>query len=69
MTSLAFYEFVSQLRVYLKNTDDWYNGLDLGELVGLVFIDLKKAFDTIDHKILCKKLELYGVQNPELSWF
>ena len=30
----------------LKNTDDWYNGLDLGRPVGLVFIDLKKAFDT-----------------------
>ena len=27
----------------LKNTDDWYNGLDLGRLVGLVFIDLKKS--------------------------
>ena len=26
----------------LKNTDDWYNGLDLGRLVGLVFIDLEK---------------------------
>ena len=37
--------------------------------MGLVFIDLKKAFDTVDHKILCKKLELYGVQNRELSWF
>ena len=43
--------------------------LDLGKLVGLVFIDLKKAFDSVDHKILCKKLELYGVQNRELSWF
>ena len=28
---------------------DWYNGLDLGKLVVLVFIDLKKAFDTVDH--------------------
>ncbi len=28
-----------------KNTDDWYSGMDLGQLVGLVFIDLKKAFD------------------------
>ena len=35
----------------LKNTDDWYNGMDLGKLVGLVFIDLKKAFDTVDHSI------------------
>ena len=37
--------------------------------MGLVFIDLKKAFDTVDHDILCKKLELYGVQQRELSWF
>ena len=50
-------------------SDDWYNGLDLGKLVGLVFIDLKKAFDTVDHDILCKKLELYGIQQRELSWF
>ena len=50
-------------------SDDWYNGLDLGKLVGLVFIDLKKAFDTVDHDILCKKLEFYGVQQRELSWF
>ena len=53
----------------LKNTDDWYNGLDLGKLVGLVFIDLKKAFDTVDHETLCEKLEIYGIQHCELSWF
>ena len=37
--------------------------------MGLVFIDLKKAFDTVDHEILCKKLRVYGVQHRELSWF
>ena len=37
--------------------------------MGLVFIDLKKAFDTVDHDILCKKLSHYGVQHRELSWF
>ena len=37
--------------------------------MGLVFIDLQKAFDTVDHKIICKTLELYGVQGRELSWF
>ena len=51
----------------LKCTDDWYNGLDTGQMTGLVFIDLKKAFDTVDHEILCKKLYLYGVQDRELS--
>ena len=43
--------------------------MDLGKLVGLVFIDLKKAFDNVDHNILCKKLELYGVHHRELTWF
>ena len=46
--------------------DDWYKGLDLGKLVGLVFIDLKQAFDIVDNDVLCKKLELYGVQQREL---
>ena len=65
----GFLRLRSTVTCLLKNTEDWYNGLDLGELVGLVFIDLKKAFDTVDHKILCKKRELYGVQNCELSLF
>ena len=43
--------------------------MDLGSLVGLVFIDLKKAFDTVDHNFLCKKLELYGLQQRKLSRF
>ena len=38
-------------------------------MVDTVLIDLKKAFDTVDHDLLCKKLEHYGVQQGELSWF
>ena len=65
----GFRRLHSTLTCLLKNTDDWYSGMDLGQLVGLVFIDLKKAFDTVDHTILCEKLKLYGVQQSELSWF
>ena len=65
----GFLKLHSTLTCLLKNTDDWYSGLDTGQMVGTVFIDLKKAFDTVDHGLLCKKLEHYGVQQRELSWF
>ena len=53
----------------LKCTDDWYSGLDLGKYVGVVYIDLKKAFDTVDHEILLHKLAHYGIQSQEFLWF
>ena len=35
----------------------------------MVFVDFKKAFVTVDHDILAKKLYLYGVRNTKLKWF
>ena len=34
-----------------------------------VFIDLSKAFDTVDHLILRKKLKLFGITDKNLAWF
>ena len=55
--------------ITFKNTDDWYMGLDSGKMLGMVFVDLQMAFDTVDHRVLCNKLKLYGIQQRKLSWF
>ena len=49
-------------------TDDLFNAINDGNVSLAVFIDLKKAFDTVDKSILIKKLELAGIREEVLDW-
>jgi hypothetical protein len=40
--------------------------MDAGLINGVLFLDLCKAFDTVDHKILIKTLFIYGIRNKAL---
>ena len=49
--------------------DDWLENINEGELTGACLLDITKCFDSINHDILLKKLEMYGFQDVELTWF
>lgn len=53
----------------IKLTDTVASSLDKGERCIGVFLDLKKAFDTVSIPLLLKKLEVIGVRGTALSWF
>ena len=49
--------------------DDWRVSIDNDDIVGSLFIDLSKAFDSIHHQLLLSKLDGVGVHGAELAWF
>ena len=65
----GFRSLHSTLTALLETNDSWCVNIDRGILNGVIFIDLKKAFDTIDHEIILKKLTKYGVDQNALKWF
>lgn len=58
-TNVALFDFLVQTQKYL----------DKSKKVGAVFIDLSKAFDTVDVEILLDKLILIGIGGAALNWF
>ena len=65
----AFLKLHSTLTSLLSVTDTWFSNIDKRKLNISVFLDLKKAFDTVDHGILLSKLSKYGAVVTPLRWF
>ena len=51
----------------IEATNNLHKHLDNNEYVLGLFLDLKKAFDTVDHNILLEKLENYGIRGKPLE--
>ena len=67
-SQFGFQKTISTLNALINLTEDIYNSLNNKKHHLSILIDLKKAFDTMNHNILLRKLELYGVRGLPLLW-
>ena len=49
-------------------SDDWSDNMDKGKLTGVLLLDIRKAFNSVDHSFLLEKVQFYGVTDAELMW-
>lgn len=47
----------------------WKRVIGEGKMIGVIFLDLKRAFEVVDREILIRKLEGFGLKGTVLSWF
>ena len=51
-----------------KATDHIREHMDKGKVTGALFMDLRKAFDSVNHSCLLHKLPYYGILGREVEW-
>ncbi|XP_046605056.1 uncharacterized protein LOC124297786 [Neodiprion virginianus] len=68
---LPLYEKVLELVVKMIQTviDEWKLNISKGKIVGVIFMDLKRAFESVDRELLIEKMRQYGVRGKVLEWY
>ena len=63
----VFQKGYSTQQCLLTLLEKWKRAVDSGQIFGVLLIDLSKAFDCLDHKLLFSKLKAYGFKLPALK--
>ena len=69
LTQSGFRRHHSTESILIKMTDDWLKAMDQGFYTGAIFLDLRKAFDVVNHDLLIAKLQMYGCSSSTLLCF
>ena len=69
MNQFGLREKHSKMHATLLITDNVPIAIEDGQFSCGIFLDLSKAFDTVDHSILIRKLGHYGIRGIANDWF
>ena len=67
LNQFAFQKLHNLVTCLLNVVDPWLNRSDEGKINLSIFLDLKKIFDTVDHKTLLLKLRKYGIESTSYN--
>ena len=68
LSQSGFQKCCSTITSLNGSTDNWCENIDNKQLNLTIFLSLKKAFDTVNHKILLEKLKKYGIGDIAGDW-